>query len=85
MTLISHGRGGGAVRPISAWALYLVGDLIWRVFDHELRIGRVTVWGGMYGPICQTYNRLMTWSSDVQGDGDGPWSLVCEYRGADAD
>lgn len=49
-----------------AWALFLIGDLVWRVFD---------VWTGigMHWPIYRTYSTLMTWSGEAQGSGRGPW------------
>lgn len=58
-----------------AWTLYGVGHLIWLVFDHEIRLDGILLWGGMHWPIYEAYHHLMCWSADVQGPGDfGPWS-----------
>jgi hypothetical protein len=55
------------MRALTAFALYLIGDLIWRAFDGWTRIG-------MHGPIYRLQSGLMGWSEKVQGDGPGPWT-----------
>lgn len=55
-------------RFVAAWALYLLGDLVSRTLE--------PLFGHWFGWPYATYNRLMTWSNDVQGDGDGPWKHV---------
>lgn len=48
-----------------AWLLFCVGHVVSRPmnwFD----------WGWLY----PAYNRLMVWSSDIQGSGPGPWEDV---------
>jgi hypothetical protein len=57
------------MRWIVAWAFYLIGDAIWRVF--ELWLGF-----GLRGPLCRAYNWCMTMSDAIQGDGSGPWYSV---------
>ena len=51
-----------AIRWLLAWLLYFLGDLISRpmmAFD----------WAWLYRP----YNKLMSWSSDIQVGEYGPW------------
>lgn len=55
------------MRWLASWTLYLMGDLVWRIFYVWTGIGMGS-W-----PVYQTYNRLMLWSDSVQGDGRGPW------------
>jgi hypothetical protein len=55
------------LRTALAWALYGLGDLIWRVFDQILPFG-------MRGPIYGLYQWAMGASSSLQGDGPGPWT-----------
>lgn len=53
------------VRKYLAWLLYYAGALVWKI-DSKLTL---------YGCVYPLYNRLMTWSSSVQGPSDnGPWS-----------
>lgn len=54
------------IREAAAWTLYLVGDLICRIFDDWTRIG-------LRGPLYGLYNGAMTLSVKLQGDGPGPW------------
>ena len=54
------------MRVLVAFALYLLGDVVWRVFDCWTAVG-------MRGPIYRAYSALMDWSDKVQGDGQGPW------------
>lgn len=54
------------IHPAIAWALYATGHANSVVFDKWLP------WG-MRGPIYRAYSGLMCWSSEVQGDGAGPW------------
>ena len=51
-----------AIRYAVAWLLYWLGDAVERIFVRR----------GLFYPA---YNRLMTWSLDVQGDGPGPWEM----------
>ena len=60
--------------PFTAFALYLLGDLVWRVFDRWTSIG-------MNKPIDRLYSCLMGWSDRVQGAGPGPWVLGADTKG----
>ena len=52
-------------RRLLAWALFRIGDLIWRL---NRRLG----WEEYRRP-CDLYQWFMTTSSRVQGHGRGPW------------
>jgi hypothetical protein len=54
-------------KPLS-WALYWMGDLVSKLMA---RMPDDPEWPcELLYPI---YSRLMIWSSNVQGDGSGPW------------
>lgn len=54
------------MRWLVSWTLYALGDAVWRVQEIAPNLD-----------LYPAYNRLMTWSSDVQGEGDrGPWRHI---------
>lgn len=55
------------MRCLLAWALYWAGHWVSRWNDHDRRF----TWIGF-----DLYQWLMARSSDVQGDGKGPWMRV---------
>jgi hypothetical protein len=52
------------MRWFVSWTLFWVGDALSRVMN----LG----WGPL-GRLYPLYNRLMGWSSAIQGSGRGPW------------
>lgn len=54
------------IRELTAWVLYGLGNAIWTVFEQWLP------WG-MSGPVYGAYQRLISLSDAVQGEGKGPW------------
>lgn len=57
------------LRSWAAKALFFLGDLVYRI---ELPGQKGAVM------IYTTYNTLMLWSIDVQGENDGPWERIEE-------
>lgn len=55
------------IRKFIASLLYSLGDLVYRVPLNGPR-------GAVF--VYTTYNTLMLWSIDVQGDEDGPWEKI---------
>ena len=63
------------MRYALAWLLYWMGDLVSHVMIHVPdRPEFLGYWA------YRLFNRLMLWSHDVQGDGDGPWRGVVVIR-----
>ena len=58
------------MRRYAAWVIIGLGQLV----------GTVMNLGEWFGWLYPTYNKLMIFSSDIQGDGPGPWKepSVCE-------
>jgi hypothetical protein len=54
------------MRKALAWTLFYLGDR-WDHYTYKCE------WTHDYEWPYDVYNRLMCWSYDVQGDGDGPW------------
>lgn len=50
------------IKFLVAWAIYWMGDAVSRAMA-----------AGDWMRLNPVYNRLMLWSSDVQGNGPGPW------------
>ena len=58
------------MRLALSWICYWLGDAISRVMDY---------WPSEHCHPYVLYNRLMEWSSDLQGAGpNGPWSAISE-------
>jgi hypothetical protein len=54
------------MRMALSWALWWLGDLTAKL----MRLAEP------FGHLYPVYNRLMLWSSDAQGEGQGPWQKV---------
>ena len=54
------------MRYLLSWLLFLIGDLL----SKPMNTFECCDW--LYHP----YNKLMIWSSDIQGKGAGPWKDV---------
>lgn len=63
------------MRAIAAWALYAIGDGIWRICDQWLDLFREYGAGQM---LFQAYQKSMDTSWRLQGAGDGPWNREAE-------
>lgn len=59
---------GIGMRFILSWALYAMGDAVWRLS-----------FGYLPRPLYALYNGLMTLSDDIQGTGPGPWKTPDEH------
>ena len=59
-------------RKILAYVLHYLGDFVCTTFlFNDSWFCKWFFDGGFMYPV---YNKLMIWSSDIQGNGDGPWS-----------
>lgn len=64
------------MRWAASWALYWLGDLMFRIgdaldiFDDH----------GVGWLLWQAYQRPMAWASRIQGDGPGPWRRSLRRR-----
>lgn len=60
-----------ALRFILSWILYSAGHTCWFLFEHRI-------------PAYRAYQKLMDWSSSVQGHGNnGPWGMVSMEKAPD--
>lgn len=55
------------MRFIASWVLYWLGDLASKTM-HWFN------WTAFF--LYPVYNRLIGWSVDIQGEGNGPWERV---------
>lgn len=60
-----------------SWGLYWAGDAISRLLALVPDLDYL-LWEWAAGALYRPYNRLMVWSSQVQGETDqGPWEKPC--------
>jgi hypothetical protein len=63
-------------RKYLSWILYWLGDKVSLVLNLVPDQGKISA--SAIGILYPIYNKLMLWSSDVQADGEGPWSAWVE-------